>query len=110
MVAAHISWWPDTIFFRSTDAGATWTRIWDFNGYPNRTLRYTQDITAAPWLTFGDRTRSRRSRRPKLGWMDGDLEIDPFDSNRMMYGTGATIYGTDQPHRLGHRRPDPPSR
>src|SRR4029079_9520063 len=32
---------------------------------------------------------------PKLGWMVGDLEIDPFDSDRMMYGTGATIYGTD---------------
>jgi photosystem II stability/assembly factor-like uncharacterized protein len=27
--------------------------------------------------------------------MIGDLEIDPFDSNRMLYGTGATIYGSD---------------
>ena len=32
---------------------------------------------------------------PKLGWMVGDIEIDPFNSNRMLYGTGATIYGTD---------------
>ena len=23
------------------------------------------------------------------------LEIDPFDSDRMMYGTGATVYGTE---------------
>lgn len=30
-----------------------------------------------------------------MGWMIGDLEIDPFNSDRMMYGTGATIYGTN---------------
>ena len=30
MVATQISWWPDVIFFRSTDAGATWTRAWDW--------------------------------------------------------------------------------
>src|SRR5215510_7064578 len=54
MVTALNSWWPDTIFFRSTNGGATWTRIWDWASYPNRTLRYTQDISLAPWLTFGD--------------------------------------------------------
>ncbi len=31
---------------------------------------------------------------PKLGWMNESVEIDPFNSNRMMYGTGATLYGT----------------
>ena len=38
MVATQISWWPDAIFFRSTDGGATWTRIWDFTSYPNRSF------------------------------------------------------------------------
>ena len=94
MVAALNSWWPDTIIFRSTDGGATWTRIWDWAGYPNRTFRYAQDITAAPWLTFGTNP-TLPEITPKLGWMVGDLEIDPFNSNRMMYGTGATIYGSN---------------
>nr|WP_230986927.1 X2-like carbohydrate binding domain-containing protein [Cohnella fermenti] len=94
MVATLNSWWPDANIFRSTDGGATWTRIWDWNGYPSRTLRYSQDISAAPWLTFG---KADNPPEPglKLGWMIGDLEIDPFNSNRMMYGTGATIYGTN---------------
>ncbi|YCI23006.1 xyloglucanase [Paenibacillus sp. Z3-2] len=93
MVATLNSWWPDATLFRSTDGGANWTRIWEFDGYPNRKLRYTQDISAAPWLTFGI-TPAPPEPSPKLGWMIGDLEIDPFDSDRMMYGTGATIYGT----------------
>ncbi|WP_390926189.1 X2-like carbohydrate binding domain-containing protein [Paenibacillus xylanexedens] len=93
MVATLNSWWPDATLFRSTDGGATWTRIWEFEGYPNRKLRYTQDISAAPWLTFGTNPAPPETT-PKLGWMIGDLEIDPFDSDRMMYGTGATIYGT----------------
>ncbi|MEC0127918.1 X2-like carbohydrate binding domain-containing protein [Paenibacillus pabuli] len=94
MVATLNSWWPDANLFRSTDGGATWTRIWEFEGYPNRKMRYTQDISAAPWLTFGV-TPAPPEISPKLGWMIGDLEIDPFDSDRMMYGTGATIYGTE---------------
>ena len=93
MVAALNSWWPDTIIFRSTNGGATWTRIWDWGG-SGRTFRYVQDISAAPWLTFNANLPPPEIT-PKLGWMVGDLEIDPFNSNRMMYGTGATIYGSD---------------
>ncbi|MDQ3785797.1 MAG: xyloglucanase, partial [Actinomycetota bacterium] len=93
MVATQISWWPDVIFFRSTDGGATWTRIWDWTSYPNRSFRYTMDISSSPWLNFGTNPQPPEVT-PKLGWMTESLEIDPFDSNRMMYGTGATIYGT----------------
>jgi len=93
MVSSLNSWWPDAIIFRSTDGGANWTRIWDWDGYPNRSLRYTHDISAAPWLDF-EQNPTMPEITPKLGWMIGALEIDPFDSNRMMYGTGATIYGT----------------
>ena len=79
MVAALNSWWPDTILFRSLDGGSTWTRIWDWTSYPNRSFRYLQNITAAPWLTFGANPQLPEIT-PKLGWMVGDLEIDPFNS------------------------------
>ncbi|MBX6767902.1 MAG: xyloglucanase, partial [Actinomadura rubrobrunea] len=94
MVATQISWWPDVIFFRSTDGGRTWTRIWDWASYPERTFRYRMDISSVPWLTFGTNP-SPPEVTPKLGWMTESLEIDPFDSDRLLYGTGATIYGTE---------------
>lgn len=95
MVSALNSWWPDTIIFRSTDAGATWTRIWDWTSFPSRSFRYVQDISAAPWLNFGDTNPVPPVPSPKLGWMVASLEIDPFNSGRMFYGTGATLYGTN---------------
>ncbi|MFI5118068.1 MAG: xyloglucanase [Terriglobales bacterium] len=112
MVAALNQWWPDTQFFRSLDGGSTWSLIWNVSwtnpaGWPpyvvpNYTLNYA---SVAPWLTFGGTpatcTAGGTSNSqcptptPKLGWMVESLEIDPFNSNRMLYGTGATMYGTD---------------
>jgi hypothetical protein len=95
MVATQISWWPDAIFFRSTDYGATWTRIWDWTSYPSMSKRYTMDISADPWLDFNNNPQPPEST-PKLGWMNESLAIDPFNSDRLLYGTGATVYGTTQ--------------
>ncbi|MGP3982385.1 xyloglucanase [Streptomyces sp. KR80] len=94
MVTGYSSWWPDTQIFRSTDSGTTWTRAWDYASSPNRTDRYTMDVSSVPWLKWGANP-SPPEESPKLGWMTEALEIDPFDSDRMMYGTGATIYGTE---------------
>ncbi len=94
MVSSLNAWWPDEVIFRSTNGGATWSRIWDWGNYPERTYKFAMNITAAPWLDHGT-TSTSLDPSPKLGWMMGDLEIDPFNSNRMMYGTGATIYGTN---------------
>ncbi|WP_328836227.1 cellulose binding domain-containing protein [Streptomyces europaeiscabiei] len=94
MATAYSSWWPDTQIFRSTDSGATWTKAWDYTSYPNRANRFTMDVSSSPWLTWGANP-SPPEQSPKLGWMTEALEIDPFDSGRMMYGTGATIYGTE---------------
>lgn len=94
MATAYSSWWPDTQIFRSTDSGGTWTKAWDYTSYPNRSNRYTMDVSSVPWLTFGANP-SPPEQTPKLGWMTEGLEIDPFNSARMMYGTGATVFGTE---------------
>jgi xyloglucan-specific exo-beta-1,4-glucanase len=92
MVTGYSSWYPDTFVFRSTDGGATWRRFYEY-AWPSRTDHYTLDISAAPWLTFGANA-SQPEEAPKLGWMTEALAIDPFDSGRFLFGTGATIYGS----------------
>jgi len=95
VVASVNSWWPDGILFRSTDGGATWKRIWDWASYPSRTLHYTIDVSNAPWLNFGNTNPVDPVPAVKVGWMIEGMNIDPFNSDRMMYGTGATLYGTN---------------
>ncbi|UWZ84397.1 WD40/YVTN/BNR-like repeat-containing protein [Occallatibacter riparius] len=109
VVASLNQWWPDVQFFRTLDGGNNWSLIWNANWSnpwpiimaPN----YSIDISAAPWLTFGrtpatctSATSSNSScpaPTPNVGWMVDALEIDPFNSNHMLYGTGATMYGID---------------
>jgi hypothetical protein len=61
--------------------------------WPERVNRYDIDISNAPYLTWNG-TPEPPEQAPKLGWMTESVEIDPFDSDRLLYGTGATIYGT----------------
>ncbi|MEV0274524.1 xyloglucanase [Hamadaea sp. NPDC050747] len=95
MVTAYSSWWPDTIIWRSTDNGATWSKIWDWTRYPSRSFRYTMDISASPWLDLKDPGARDAEVSPKLGWMTEALEINPFNSAEFLYGTGATLFGSD---------------
>jgi hypothetical protein len=78
MVSTMSRWGPVDDIFRSVDGGATWHSIG---------AKIVLDTSGAPFLDFHG--------TPKLGWMVGDISIDPFDSDRVMYVTGATIFGTD---------------
>ncbi|MFE9697509.1 1,4-beta-glucanase [Streptomyces sp. NPDC006270] len=67
----------DTVF-RSTDAGRTWTSLKE---------GAVLDVSETPYLRWGEST-------PKFGWWIQTVAIDPFDSRHIVYGTGATLYGT----------------
>jgi hypothetical protein len=102
MVSALNSWWPDSIIWRSLDGGATWSKIWNWTRYPSYSTRYVMDITACPWLKLPPKPSSSTGGRPGpvlpnpgVGWMIEDIEIDPFNSNRVMWGTGETLYGSN---------------
>lgn len=91
------SWWPDLFMYRSKDGGETWENVWDWISYPQRNVKCDMDITDAPWLDWGSTHApdDNATASPKIGWTVGAIAIDPFNSDRMMYGTGATLYGTD---------------
>jgi len=94
VVSAVNSWWPEGNLWRTTDGGKTWIAGWEFTSYPTRTVRWTMDITSAPWLNLGVTNPSPPDPLVKVGWMMEGMNIDPFDADRLMYGTGATLYGT----------------
>ncbi|KAI8315885.1 Xyloglucanase [Colletotrichum sp. SAR11_59] len=89
VVATLNSWYPDAQLFRSTDSGATWKKIWNWEADGKVAPQYTIGAKNAPWI----KTNFLDVDTKKLGWMIESLEIDPHDSDRWMYGTGVTIYG-----------------
>ena len=94
VVAAVNSWWPDGQLFRTTDGGTTWNCLWTLTGWPTIAKQFSLDLSSAPWLALGNPTYDPPEASVKLGWMMEGLKIDPFNSNKMLYGTGATLYGT----------------
>ena len=79
MVTTMDRWKPGDTLFRSLDGGATWTDLGP------KTVR---DWSMTPYLTFGN-------KQAGLGWWMGSLAIDPFHPGHAMYGTGATIFETE---------------
>ncbi|HLL64176.1 MAG TPA: RICIN domain-containing protein [Micromonosporaceae bacterium] len=67
MVTTMDQWWPRDEIWRSTNGGASWTALGARGTFEGEGIGH---------------------------WM-GDIEIDPFNSDRAMYVTGNGIWGTD---------------
>jgi photosystem II stability/assembly factor-like uncharacterized protein len=78
MVTTIDHWWPHDNIYRTTDGGKHWKEIFADAVYtaPN-----------APW------TYSHAAKTGGTGWM-GDIEIDPFNSAKVIYTTGGGIWGS----------------
>lgn len=59
------------------------------------------DTAQAEWLDWG-----RGENQAKTGWWVADVNINPFNSDEVMYGTGATIYFHPEYDEDRHRAGD----
>jgi xyloglucan-specific exo-beta-1,4-glucanase len=82
LLVATIDWWMDRdTIWRSTDAGRHWVSLQPLSEI---------DASNSPFLRWGE-------THAKFGWWMAGVAIDPFNSNRIAYTTGATVYASDQP-------------
>jgi hypothetical protein len=78
VVSTNNRWAAVDTLYRTTNGGRTWTSLKE---------SAVLDVSETPFLTFG-------SDEPKFGWWIQALAVDPYDSKHIVYGTGATLYGT----------------
>lgn len=89
MVSTLNRWRPGDTIWRTTDDGAAWTSLRE---------AARMDVSATPYLNWGN-------DRPDFGWWVAALALDPFDSDRLVYATGATVYETRNLSSADHDRP-----
>ncbi|MFF7564688.1 WD40/YVTN/BNR-like repeat-containing protein [Streptomyces pseudovenezuelae] len=78
VVSTNNRWAAVDTLYRTSNGGRTWTSLKD---------SAVLDVSETPFLTFG-------ADKPKFGWWIQALAVDPYDSKHIVYGTGATLYGT----------------
>jgi photosystem II stability/assembly factor-like uncharacterized protein len=89
MVSTLNRWQPGDTIWRTTDDGQTWTSLRE---------QARHDVSATPYLYWGNDV-------PEFGWWIAALALDPFDPERLVYATGATVYETRNLSEADRRRP-----
>jgi photosystem II stability/assembly factor-like uncharacterized protein len=88
MVSTMDRWNGGDRIYRSTDGGAHWTNIAD---------HAERDDSLSPYLAGAD-------GKVALGHWIGAMAIDPSDPNHAFYGTGATVWATDDLTQIDARK------
>ncbi|MFJ1812242.1 MULTISPECIES: WD40/YVTN/BNR-like repeat-containing protein [unclassified Streptomyces] len=78
VVSTNNRWAAVDTLYRTTNGGRTWTSLKE---------AAVLDVSETPFLAFG-------ADRPKFGWWIQAVAVDPYDSKHIVFGTGATLYGT----------------
>ena len=89
MVASMDKWSTGDDIYRSVDGGANWKSLKVYS---------VRDSSGAPFLNWNRGSAD-------LGHWIGALAIDPFHSGHVLYGTGATMWGSDDADLLDADKP-----
>ena len=84
MVSSMDKWSSGDDIWRTTDGGRHWTSLKKLS---------IRDSSGSPFLNWG-------KPAAELGHWIGALAMDPFNSGHILYGTGATIWGSDDADRV----------
>ncbi len=94
-VVTSLAFWHDNgdNIYRTTDGGKTWEAL-----YTKEEKNFVMDTSYAQWLDWG-------REEAKTGWWTAAVAVNPFNSDEVTYGTGATVYSTQNMTKLGSGTP-----
>jgi oligoxyloglucan reducing-end-specific cellobiohydrolase len=100
-VSTYDRWYPVDTVYITHDGGSTWidlgrtTSAAGFVGLNAGNYYFNPSVFTplSPWLTFGNTSFPQGSA--KFGWWISALLIDPTNPEHLMFGTGATVYATN---------------
>lgn len=100
-ISTYNRWYPVDTVYITHDGGNTWidlgrvTSAAGFDGLSAGNYYFNPSVFSpvSPWLTFGKTSFPTGSA--KFGWWISALLIDPTNPEHLMFGTGATLYSTN---------------
>lgn len=95
LIVTSLGFWNDhgDNIYRTTNGGKTWNSL-----FTRTEKNYVMDTSQAQWLDWG-------RNEAKTGWWISAAAIDPFDSDILCYGTGASLFSTENLTDLGSAAP-----